>query len=242
MKKNMTATQGDYKPLSKLAKSKLISNLDAQRLNSNMSLSSYLEKNSIKMNVDKRTLKKWWENQKDVELKSRQRIETYLSDSFTSNTFVYLSSAKELYQRIRECSYYMIEAVCEGDMTIDKSQKIRGVYEPLVDLILEIHSDPNQIDLMDVVNREANLIKRCEEFYPTLKREFSIFYAACPQFMLKEEDILDISTVYTFCINIIPQRKLKQRRPDDIFMMPRIKGIRNIKQEIKRKHNSEKSI
>ena len=62
------------------------------------------------------------------------------------------------------------------------------------------------------------------------------------QFMLKEEDILDISTVYTFCINIIPQRKLKQRRPDDIFMMPRIKGIRNIKQEIKRKHNSEKSI
>ena len=237
MKKNMTATQGNYKPLSKRAKRELIINLDAQRLNSNMSLSSYLEKNSTEMNVDKRTLKKWWENEKDVELKSRQRIETYLSKTFTSNTFVYLSSAKELYQRIRECSDYMIEAVWMGTMNDEKANKIQEKYQKLEELILNIHSDPNQTDLMAIVNQEKNSIKECESLYPE-SSDFSLFYAVFPSFMYEEiPNLSDASTVYTFCINIVPQRKSENRRPEDIFMMPRIKGIKNIKQEIERKHN-----
>tara|TARA_Y200000002_G_scaffold381620_1_gene396119 strand:- start:108 stop:830 length:723 start_codon:yes stop_codon:yes gene_type:complete len=236
VKNNTTAIPGtDYVPLSEKAQKELIEQTKLRCEKNNISVPNFLDKVSSKMNVDKRTLKKWWDCKEKVELKSRQRIETFLSDSFTSNTFSYLPNANQLFRRIKECSDYMIEAVWIGDMTKDKSKKIQDVYKPLEDLILEIHSDPNLTDLMDVVNREADLIERCEELYPTLEREFSIFYAACPQFMLKDKDIDDTSTVYTFCINIIPLNISGSRRPDDFAMMPRTYGLKNIRNEIDNK-------
>ena len=233
---NSTTKTNKYEPLDPKAREELKKEHGITRANQGLSETAYRTELSSRMNVDKRTLDKWWGGEK-IALKMQQRIETYLSDQYDSCTLVWIPDGDIFFDFTRKCTDYIVEAAWQGDIDEEKTGRISEVLENLEKTILEIHSEIDETDLIKVINRKNELITKSNKLISDAKeKDVNLYYAYVPSFLHPNDaELGNTSVVLIFCINLVPIPIIDNKRPADFAFVPRWPARKNIRTELGKK-------